>query len=101
MEGRDDLGVIPARPRANQGGQGGPESLKYYESGVLRRMPFDLMRSRVRGTMTQPGPLPFFGPVTERNAYKETAGLVEWPHRCVVCGRRDHAGIDCTHHIPT
>lgn len=32
------------------------------------------------------------GPVTRRRVNPATH---DWPHRCVVCGRRDHAGIDC------
>lgn len=77
------------RARVNRG----PQSRRWTPSGELRRAPHDLERSRRHGTINRPGPLPFFGPVTQIEAVQFTEQNT--PHRCVECGSRDHAGIDC------
>jgi hypothetical protein len=61
-------------------------------------MPFDLMRSRARGTINKPGPLPSFGPVTQIDGvlFDES----NTPHRCILCGRRDHPAVACTYQVP-
>ncbi|MGH9960310.1 MAG: hypothetical protein ACREBC_24830 [Pyrinomonadaceae bacterium] len=54
-------------------------------------------RSRRCGTISQPGPMHIFGPLIK---HRVDPALFDWTHRCVMCGRRNHAGIDCTHQIP-
>jgi hypothetical protein len=79
--------VAPPRERANEG----VRSRRYTHSGALRATPHDLERSRRHGTMNNPGPQPYFGPV---NTYHVDVDY-EFPHRCIECGRRDHAAVDC------
>lgn len=78
--------VMPPKGRVNEGA----ESLRSTRAGTLRATPHDLERSR------RVLDKPYFGPVTVRNVNPHTT---DWPHRCSECGRRTHAGIDCTYQV--
>jgi hypothetical protein len=62
------------------------------DEGPTDLLRFEYCRSRRRGTVSQPGPLPYFGPLTIITVDPQ---LADWPHRCVECGSREHCGKDC------
>lgn len=88
MLGDPETGVI----RTSGGAISDGHARRFGESGVPRSTPHDLEASRRLGTVSQDGPLPYFGELTIIRVDPSTQ---DWPHRCTECGRRDHAGVDC------